>query len=158
MELAINCQFQVIPITQYPIPDILTMTLTVKVISPDKTVLDDLAEEVVLPSTTGQLGILTNHAPLITALDIGVMRYRKDKVWSAIALDGGFAEVEDNEITILVRSAEAGKNINAEAARKSLETAEGHLGSLKEDDKQGKIQAEQEVRRARARVQASAAV
>ena len=55
------------------------MTLTVRVISPDKTVWDAEAEEVVLPSTTGQLGILSGHAPLLTALDTGVMRVRASK-------------------------------------------------------------------------------
>ncbi|MEM1242769.1 MAG: F0F1 ATP synthase subunit epsilon, partial [Cyanobacteria bacterium P01_H01_bin.26] len=52
------------------------MTLAVRVISPDKTIWDAEAEEVVLPSTTGQLGILSGHAPLLTALDIGVLRVR----------------------------------------------------------------------------------
>jgi F-type H+-transporting ATPase subunit epsilon len=131
------------------------MTLTVRVISPDKTILDATAEEVILPSITGQLGILTSHAPLITAIDIGVMRYRQEKVWSAIALMGGFAEVEDNEITILVNAAEAGSAIDAEAARSELNKAEESLKNIKEDDKQGKIQADQAMRRARARLQAT---
>ncbi|NEP55333.1 MAG: ATP synthase F1 subunit epsilon, partial [Moorea sp. SIO3C2] len=77
------------------------MALAVRVVAPDKTVWDAEAEEVVLPSTTGQLGILSGHAPLLTALDIGVMRVRSDKDWIAIALMGGFAEIEDNEVTIL---------------------------------------------------------
>jgi len=96
------------------------MTLTVKVISPDKTILDASAEEVILPSTTGQLGILTNHVPLVTALDIGVLRFRQDKTWASIALSGGFAEVEDNEVTVLVNSAEAGSSIDPDAARNEL--------------------------------------
>ena len=64
------------------------MTLTVRVISPDKTVWDATAEEVILPSTTGQLGILSGHAPLLTALDTAVMRVRpsKNQDWVAIAL------------------------------------------------------------------------
>jgi F-type H+-transporting ATPase subunit epsilon len=131
------------------------MTLTVKVISPDTTILNASAEEVILPSTTGQLGILTNHVPLVTALDIGVMRFRQDKTWAAIALLGGFAEIEDNEVTILVNSAEAGSSINPEIARNDLAAAEKHFDEIKEDDKQGKIQAEQAVRRARARLQAT---
>jgi len=131
------------------------MTLTVKVISPDKTILDASAEEVILPSTTGQLGILTNHVPLVTALDIGVLRFRQDKTWASIALSGGFAEVEDNEVTVLVNSAEAGSSIDPDAARNELATAEQNLAGLKDDDKQGKIQAEQAVKRARARLQAA---
>lgn len=133
------------------------MTLTVKVISPDKTVLDVMAEEVILPSSTGQLGILTNHAPLITALEIGVMRLRQDKTWASVALMGGFAEVEANEVTVLVNSAESGSTISAETARNDLAAAEERLNNIKDDDKQGKIQAEQAVKRARARLQAASA-
>jgi len=77
------------------------MALTVRVIAPDKTVWDSEAEEVILPSTTGQLGILGGHAPLLTALDVGVMRVRAEKEWVPIALMGGFAEVESDEGTIL---------------------------------------------------------
>jgi F-type H+-transporting ATPase subunit epsilon len=134
------------------------MTLTVKIISPGATVLDAKAEEVILPSTTGQLGILTNHAPLVTALDIGVLRYRQDKTWAAIALTGGFAEIEDNEVTILVKSAQAGKEIDADTARNDVATAEQKLASLKEDDKQGKILAAQALKTARARLQATSAL
>ena len=49
------------------------MALSVKVITPDKTVWDDSVEEIVLPSTTGQLGILSGHAPLLTALEVLVL-------------------------------------------------------------------------------------
>ena len=134
------------------------MTLTVKVIAPDQTILDTVAEEVILPSATGQLGILTDHAPLISALETGVLRFRKDKAWSAIALTGGFAEVEENEVTVLVRSGELGSAINPDDARKKLEAAEQALAGIKAEDKQGKIQAEQNVRTARARLQATTAI
>jgi len=134
------------------------MTLTVKVIAPDQTILDTVAEEVILPSSTGQLGILTDHAPLISALETGVLRFRKDKTWSAIALTGGFAEVEENEVTVLVRSGELGSTINVEEARKKLADAEQALAGIKAEDKQGKIQAQQNLRMARARVQATTAI
>jgi F-type H+-transporting ATPase subunit epsilon len=105
------------------------MTLTVRVISPDKTVWDAPAEEVVLPSTTGQLGILTGHAPLLTALDTGVMRVRgaKNQNWEAIALLGGFAEVEENEVTILVNGAERGDKINLDEARTAYNASKSSL-------------------------------
>ncbi|MFN5727166.1 MAG: ATP synthase F1 subunit epsilon [Pseudanabaena sp.] len=134
------------------------MTLTVKVIAPDQTIVDTVAEEVILPSSSGQLGILTGHAPLISALETGVLRFRKDKAWAAIALTGGFAEVEENEVTVLVRSGELGSTINADEARKKLEEAEQTLAGIKAEDKQGKIQAEQSLSLARARLQATTAI
>ncbi len=130
--------------------------LTVKVISPGETVLDATADEVILPSSTGQLGILTNHAPLTTVLDIGVMRFKVNNQWQAIALMGGVAEVEENEVTVLVNEAISGSKVDVDKTRKELETAEKHLSTIEDDDKQGKIQAEQTLKRIRAKLLATA--
>lgn len=132
------------------------MTLTVRVISPDKTVWDAAAEELVLPSTTGQLGILTGHAPLLSALDTGVMRVRSGKDWVAIALMGGFAEIENNDVTILVNGAERGDKINLEEARTAYNEAESRLNQVQSGgNRQEQIQATQALKRARARFQAA---
>ncbi len=133
------------------------MTLTVRVLSPDKTVWDATAEEVILPSTTGQLGILSGHAPLLSALDTGVMRVRAEKGqgWTAIALMGGFAEVEENEVTILVNGAERGDAIDLEEARAAFNQAQANLERVTDDDRQAKFQAGQAFKRARARFQAA---
>jgi F-type H+-transporting ATPase subunit epsilon len=134
------------------------MALTVRVIAPDKTVWDSSADEVILPSTTGQLGILSGHAPLLTALDTGVMRVRPDngKNWVAIVLTGGFAEVEKNEVTILVNSAERGDTINLEEARRAYSEAEARFNQAQNtDNRQERIQATQAFKRARARLQAA---
>jgi len=133
------------------------MTLTVRVLAPDKTVWDGAAEEVILPSTTGQIGILSGHAPLLTALDIGVMRVRssKNQDWQAIALLGGFAEVETDEVTILVNGAERRDAINLEEARAAYNQAQTNLNQVKEADKQAVIQVNQAYKRARVRLQAA---
>lgn len=141
--------------TQANIGSTFIMALTVRVVAPDKTVWDSSAEEVILPSTTGQLGILGGHAPLLTALDIGVMRVRENKEWVAIALMGGFAEVENDEVTILVNSAERGSNIDVDDARSTFEAATNKLNSVSDDNRQEKIQATQALKRARARFQAA---
>lgn len=132
------------------------MVLSVKVITPDKTVWDDQVEEIILPSTTGQLGILSGHAPLLTALEVGVMRVRPDKEWKTIALMGGFAEVEDDEIKILVNGAELGDDIDQDAARTEYEQAQTRFQKVENsDNRQEKIQAENSMRKARARLQAT---
>ena len=131
------------------------MTLKVRVIAPDRTVWDSTADEVILPSTTGQLGILSGHAPLLTALDTGVMRVRPGKNWVAIALMGGFAEVEENEVTILVNGAEKGENINKETARTAYAEAEARMQKADSGSAQEKIQAKQALKRARALFQAA---
>jgi F-type H+-transporting ATPase subunit epsilon len=132
------------------------MTLTVRVITPDKIVWDAEAQEVILPSTTGQLGILTGHAPLLTALDTGVMRVRPGKDWQAIALMGGFAEVEADEVRVLVNSAELGDAIDLEAARSEFNEAQTRLDeTTRSGDRSQQIRATQAFKRARARLQAS---
>lgn len=128
------------------------MTLNIRVIAPDKTVWDASAEEVILPSSTGQLGILTGHIPLLTALDIGVMRVRIDKEWEPIILLGGFAEIENNNITILVNGAEEASEIDINKAQNNLEEATVALAAA--ETNKDKIEATQNLRKARARIQA----
>ena len=134
------------------------MSLTLRVLAPDQSVFDGTADEVILPSTTGQLGILPGHVSLLTAIDIGVMRVREGGGWKAIALQGGFAEVEADEVTVLVNAAELGSSINADAAARELEAAtaaaapfEGQATSTE------KVKAQQDLARARARAQATKA-
>ena len=134
------------------------MALTVRVVAPDKTVWDSEAEELILPSTTGQLGILGGHAPLLTALDVGVMRVRADKEWVAIALMGGFAEVENDEVTILVNGAERGESIDRAEAEADFQSAQSQADSVALEDRQAAIQAKQALKKARARFQASGGV
>jgi F-type H+-transporting ATPase subunit epsilon len=132
------------------------MALTVRVIAPDKTVWDSEAQEVILPSTTGQLGILSGHAPLLTALDIGVMRVRPGKDWVPIALMGGFAEVENDEVTILVNGAERGESIDKQQASEAFTQAQTRFDQVQNsENRQEKIQATQALKKARARYQAS---
>jgi F-type H+-transporting ATPase subunit epsilon len=132
------------------------MSITVRVIAPDRIVWDNVAEEVILPSSTGQLGILSGHAPLLTALNIGVMRIRPGKDWENIAVLGGFAEVENNEIKVLVNGAELGSKIDKEKARAEYEQAQTRLDEAsKGDDRRKTIQAQQAWRKARAKYQAA---
>ncbi|KRH96595.1 MULTISPECIES: ATP synthase F1 subunit epsilon [Cylindrospermopsis] len=133
------------------------MTLTIRVISPDKTVWDGPADEVILPSTTGQLGVLSGHAPMLTALDTGVMRVRAEKnaSWQSIALLGGFAEVEEDEVTILVNGAQRGDTINLEEARSEFNAAQSKINQVAAGDRQAQIQARAALKRARARFQAA---
>ena len=130
------------------------MSLNVRVITPDHIVWDANAEELILPSSTGQLGILTDHAPLLTALDIGVMRLKTGGNWISFVLMEGFAEVEDNKITILCNGAEEGASIDASTAQAALEKV-----TLLVDEaatKKEKIEATIELRKAKARLQAVA--
>jgi len=87
------------------------MNLQVCIMTPDKIFWDEEAEEIILPTNTGQMGVLTKHAPLITALDIGVMSIRQKNSWNFIALMNGFASIKNDKVTILVNSAESKETI-----------------------------------------------
>nr|YP_010336260.1 ATP synthase CF1 epsilon subunit [Chroodactylon ornatum]UNJ14666.1 ATP synthase CF1 epsilon subunit [Chroodactylon ornatum] len=128
------------------------MSIDIRVIAPDGTTWDANAEEIILPSSTGQLGILSDHAPLLTAIDIGVMRVRIGKNWTPVILMGGFAEIEDNKLTIVVNGIEETTAIDLDKAKENLDIALEKL-DLAESNKE-KIELLQNVRKARARVQA----
>ncbi|MFM7315057.1 MAG: ATP synthase F1 subunit epsilon [Cyanobium sp.] len=132
------------------------MTLSLRVLAPDQSVFDDNADEVILPSTTGQVGILTGHVSMLTALDSGVLRLRQGSSWQSIALMGGFAEVEANQVTVLVNAAELGSRIDAVAAEKDLEAAQQSANALEgQPPSPEKFKAQQALARARARLSAS---
>jgi F-type H+-transporting ATPase subunit epsilon len=132
------------------------MTLTLRVLAPDQSVFDGTADEVILPSTSGQVGILTGHVSMLTALDNGVMRLRNGNEWQSIALMGGFAEVDANEVTVLVNAAELGAAIDATAAQSDFDTAQQAARSLEgQPPSPEKVKAQQKLGRARARLQAS---
>ena len=132
------------------------MSLTLRVLAPDQNVFDGSADEVILPSTTGQIGILPGHISLLTAIDVGVLRVRANGGWNSIALMGGFAEVDSDEVTVLVNSAELGDSIDSSAAeadfQKASTTVAGMEGQPASPDK---VKAQQQLSMARARMQAS---
>jgi len=78
------------------------MVLQVAILTPDRIFKNEEAEELILPTSTGQIGVLLGHAPLITALDIGPILFRQGTNWVSLALIGGFALVQENQVTILV--------------------------------------------------------
>ena len=132
------------------------MAISLKVLAPNQNVYEGEAEEVILPSTTGQIGVLPGHISLVTAIDIGVLRLRMNSQWKSIALMGGFAEIESDEVIVLVNNAEIGSNINVLEAEKDLKDAQQVVNKFSDNEKSPeKIKALQEVSKAEARIQAA---
>jgi len=127
------------------------MTLQVCIMTPDRIFWNEQAEEIILPTNTGQMGVLSNHAPLITALDIGVTLIRSKVDWIPVALMGGFALVKDNQITILVNEADSADSIKTDQAESDFESAKMKLETAT-DEKQ-RVEATFQFKRARARYQ-----
>lgn len=127
------------------------MSLQVCIMAPDRIFWNEEATELILPTNTGQMGVLKNHTPLITGLDVGVMLVRTGTEWVSMALMGGFALVKENQVTILVNEAELGSDIQPEEAEAQFLTAKENLE--KADGRKEKIEANLAFKRARARFQ-----
>jgi F-type H+-transporting ATPase subunit epsilon len=100
-------------------------TIRCEIVTAERMVFDDSVGMVVAPGIEGQLGILPNHAPLITALTFGeLILHREGLEDEFIAIGGGFMEVRPDHVTILADSAERAEEIDearAEAARQRAE-------------------------------------
>jgi|TARA_B110000259_G_scaffold96281_1_gene111346 ATP synthase F1 epsilon subunit len=127
------------------------MSLQVCIMAPDRVFWNEEATEIILPTNTGQMGVLKNHTALITGLDVGVMLTRTGTEWTSMALMGGFALVKDNNVTILVNEAELGSTIDAEKAETDYLAAKEALE--KAETRKEKIEANLNFKRARARFQ-----
>ncbi|KAL1359069.1 hypothetical protein AAHE18_04G080000, partial [Arachis hypogaea] len=97
------------------------------VLTPNQIVWDSKVKEIILSTNSGQIGVLPNHAPIATAVDIGILRIRLNDQWVTMALMGGFARICNNKITILVKDTEKSSDIDPEEAKQTLEIAEANL-------------------------------
>merc|ERR1712037_51877 len=102
---------------------------------------------------SGQLGVLAGHAPMMTALDVGVLRYKKEGKWMPLVVLGGFATVDSNQMSVLVNEFEEADAIDADEAKRSMEDATAALE--KAESKKDKLEATQTVKKAAARLQAA---
>nr|YP_010179294.1 ATP synthase CF1 epsilon subunit [Allium changduense]QUV75739.1 ATP synthase CF1 epsilon subunit [Allium changduense] len=128
------------------------MTLNLCVLTPNRIILDSEVKEIILSTNSGQIGVLPNHAPIATAVDIGLLRIRLNDQWLTVALMGGFARISNNEITILGNDAEMSTDIDPQEAQQALEIAETNLSGAQ--GKRQAIEANLALRRARTRVEA----
>nr|YP_010602136.1 ATP synthase CF1 epsilon subunit [Mexipedium xerophyticum]WAN76079.1 ATP synthase CF1 epsilon subunit [Mexipedium xerophyticum] len=128
------------------------MTLNLCVLTPNRIIWDSEVKEIILSTNSGQIGVLPNHAPIATAVDIGLLRIRLNDQWLTVALMGGFARISNNEITILGNDAEISTDIDVQEAQQTLEIAEDNLS--KAEGKRQAIESNLALKRARTRVEA----
>ena len=98
-----------------------------EIVTPEKQVVSDTAEEVQIPAKKGYLGILPGHAPLITELSVGEITYRRNGHASYLSVAWGFAEVLPAKVTILAEAAERPEDIDVDRAREAKKRAEERL-------------------------------
>jgi F-type H+-transporting ATPase subunit epsilon len=104
-------------------------TFQLEIVTPEKMVVRDVAEEMQIPGKNGYLGVLPGHAPLITELAVGEISYRKGNETQYLAVAWGFAEVLPERVVILAETAERPKEIDVKRAEEAKQRAEERLKS-----------------------------
>jgi F-type H+-transporting ATPase subunit epsilon len=113
------------------------------IITPERQVLEQPVDAVVIPAHDGELGVLRNRAPLMCELGIGQLRYTASRRTQRMFIDGGFAQVLDNRVTVLTNRALPTESVTAEvvtAATRALDEHRGH-------DEESRLAREQAQRR-----------
>jgi len=100
----------------------------VEVVTAERRVYSDDVEMVIVPGIEGEMGILHNHAPLLTALQVGELRTLKEgEEVEALAVTGGFVEVQPDKVIVLADAAERADEIDGARAEEARRRAEARL-------------------------------
>jgi F-type H+-transporting ATPase subunit epsilon len=128
--------------------------LKLEIVTPERRVLDTEVEAVTVPTASGEAGILTNHAPLVSELKPGVLTYTaRGGAVDKLAIAGGFVEVSGNKVSVLTDLAETSGEINLESARAERDAAERELAAAASSDIDSNAALRERVEAANARLQ-----
>jgi F-type H+-transporting ATPase subunit epsilon len=110
--------------------------IRLEVVTPEKQVVNDLAQIVMAPGSMGEFGVLSGHTPFMTSLNIGAIHYRdesgKDQF---VFVSGGFAEALPDKVSVLAESAERMEDIDVDRAKEAAERAEKRLAEDRAKEK-----------------------
>lgn len=101
--------------------------IRLEIVTPEREVFHAMVERFTAPTMLGSIGVLHNHAPLLTVLVEGVISYVKDGETGKIAVNRGFLELRDNEAEILVSTAEKAEDIDKARAIAACDRARRRL-------------------------------
>ena len=127
--------------------------INLEVVTPKGAIVSEEVDIVTAPGFTGEFGVLANHAPFLSTIKVGTLRYKKDSNEVELMISGGFCEVSNNKITFLIESAEHGHEIDVDRALQAKERAEKRLAQAREQqEKFDRTRAEAALQRALARL------
>jgi len=127
--------------------------IKLEVVTPKGAIISDDVDIVTAPGFAGEFGVLANHAPFLSTIKVGTLRFKKDGTDEELMISGGFCEVSNNKITFLVESAERGTEIDVDRALRAKERAEKRLLQAREhQEKIDRTRAEAALQRALARL------
>lgn len=101
--------------------------IQLEIVTPERLLLSEPVDEVILPSVEGSMGVRPGHAPLMARLDIGELAYNVGGRWRYMALSGGYAEVLRDAVRVLAETCEPAEEIDIARARRAKERAEALL-------------------------------
>jgi len=108
--------------------------LMLEIVTPEKMVFSGKVEEVTIPGTEGEFGVLRGHEAFLSSVDIGELNFTKGSKKTHYAVNTGYAEVTANKVTILIETAERSDNIDKNRARRARENAEARLEKIAKDN------------------------
>jgi F-type H+-transporting ATPase subunit epsilon len=129
-------------------------TLKLEIVTPDRKVLSEEVEYVGAPGIQGEFGVLPSHVPFLSALGVGNLYFKQNGKAHYVFVAGGFAEVSNNQVTILAEIAEKATEIDHDRAHKAKARAEERTAAAKEKIDAARNQAA--LRRAVARINCAA--
>ena len=105
------------------------MPIQLEIVTPDRQVFSDNVDSVQVPGSEGELGVLPHHAPLVSTLGVGELRFRKDGAEESFAIVGGFLQVRPDKVVVLAETADMASEIDLEKAQEARREAERALES-----------------------------
>ena len=108
--------------------------LMLEIVSPEKMVFSGKIEEVTIPGSEGEFGVLRGHEAFLSSVDIGELNFLKEGKKTYYAVNTGYAEVTSDKVTVLIETAERSDHIDKERALKAKDNAESRLGQMTKED------------------------
>ena len=119
-----------------------------RIITPERPVFDDEADLVIVRIADGEIGVLVDHAPTVSTVEIGDLRIRQGEEGSVYATSDGFFKVSENLVQVLVEEALTTDEIDVDEAANRVEEAEREFSEVSEDaEDRDRVRAEIERRR-----------
>jgi F-type H+-transporting ATPase subunit epsilon len=108
--------------------------LMLEIVTPEKMAFSGNVEEVTIPGTEGEFGVLRGHEAFLTSVDIGELNFIKDGKKTYYSVNTGYAEVTSSKVTVLIETAEKSDHIDKDRAQKAKDNAEARLAQIAKDD------------------------
>jgi F-type H+-transporting ATPase subunit epsilon len=107
--------------------------LMLQIVTPEKIAFSGNVEDVTIPGTEGEFGVLRGHEAFLSSVDIGQLVFTKNNKKTHYAVNTGYAEVTANKVTVLIETAERSDHIDKNRARRARENAETRLEKIAKD-------------------------